>query len=136
MKTKGYSDLTRLKTFKERYEYLRLNGVCGQDDSDVKRWMREYFYHTPEWRSIRTKILLRDNGMDLGCDGRPIHGRLIVHHINPITMQDITDRSDKLFDPENLITVSHITHNAIHYGDESTVVSDFVERTPGDTTLW
>lgn len=126
----------KFASFSERFKYLELNGVCGQEDPEVQRWLHQYFYRTPEWKSVRNKVLLRDQGRDLACEDRPIGGRLIVHHINPITKQDILDRSEKLFDPENLITVSHITHNAIHYGDDTTVVPDFTERKPGDTKLW
>lgn len=133
---KRYSDLILLPSFRERYQYLRLNGVCCENEPEVRRWLHQYFYHTPEWKAIRTKVLLRDDGKDLGCDDRPIHGRLIVHHINPITMKDINDRSDKLFDLDNLITVSHLTHNAIHYGDDEFMANEFTERTQGDTTLW
>lgn len=133
---KGYSELIHIKSFKDRFRYLKLNGSPGQDDPEVQRWLHQYFYHTPEWREVRNKVLMRDEGKDLGISDRPIFGRLIVHHINPITKEDIINRSPKLFDLDNLITVSHITHNAIHYGNEDTIVSDSVERKPGDTTLW
>ena len=117
---KGYSELVHIKSFKDRFRYLQLNGACGQDDPEVQRWLHQYFYHTKEWQEARSKVL----------------GKLIVHHINPITKEDIINRSSKLFDPDNLITVSHITHNAIHYGNEETLVSDTEERKPGDTKLW
>lgn len=133
---KGYSELVHIKSFKDRFRYLRLNGACGQDDPEVQRWLHQYFYHTKEWQEARNKVLLRDEGKDLGCDDRPIFGKLIVHHINPITKDDIINRSSKLFDSDNLITVSHITHNAIHYGNEETLVSETEERKPGDTKLW
>lgn len=133
---KTYSDLSNLKTFLERFNYLKLEGQVGFNDPEVNRWLHQIFYHTKEWKETRTKIVMRDNGFDLGAPDRPILGRILIHHIEPITKQDILDRSAKLFDPENLISTSHVTHNAIHYSDENLLSKDFVERTPGDTKLW
>lgn len=133
-----YKELITLPTFKERYNYLRLNGVVGEETFAFERYLNQIFYRSPEWRTLRNHIVVRDNGCDLGVDGREIFGRsIIIHHINPITPFDIEKRSDKLMDPENLICTSQKTHNAIHYGDESFIFGDgFEDRTSEDTKLW
>lgn len=135
--SKSYSELILIDKFSERYNYLKLEGAVGFDDPEVTRWLHQRFYHTAEWKAIRDKIIIRDCGFDLAHPDHPITGRVIIHHINPIKIEDIKSRSNKLFDPENLISVSHFMHNAIHYGDPNFIpVDDYVERTPGDTTLW
>ena len=133
----SYSDLITLPTFKERYLYLKQAGVVGEETFGSHRYLNQAYYTSPEWRSIRNQVIIRDNGCDLGVEGYEIADRIYVHHINPITEEDILDRSPALFDPENLICVSFNTHQAIHYGDESLLpIISFNERTPGDTKLW
>lgn len=133
---KSYSELIKLSTFEERYEYLRLGGFVGKETFGFDRYLNQDFYRSRVWRDIRRKVILRDNGCDLGCLDREIHGRIIVHHMNPITAGDIQDATDFLLDPEFLITTYELTHNAIHYGDASLLPQPFVERRPGDTCPW
>ena len=136
MNTKSYRELSALSTFEERFRYLRLKGVVGKDTFGFDRWFNQHFYRSTEWKQIREKVILRDNGCDLGIPGREIHGRIIIHHMNPISLEDIEKSSDLLFNPDNLITTTHITHNAIHYGDEDLLLHDPIERKPGDTCPW
>lgn len=135
---KSYTELSRLKTFEERFEYLRLNGRVGAETFAFRRMFGQRFYQTSkEWKDVRDHIILRDNGCDLGVPGREIYGeRIIIHHINPLTLEDIERHSDKLLDPENLITTVHNTHNAIHYGDSSLLILDPIVRTKNDTCPW
>lgn len=135
---KSYTELSRLKTFEERFEYLRLNGRVGAETFAFRRMFGQRFYQTSkEWKDVRDHIILRDNGCDLGVPGREIYGeRIIIHHINPLTLEDIERRSDKLLEPENLITTVHNTHNAIHYGDSSLLILDPIVRTKNDTCPW
>lgn len=134
---KRYSELILLPTFKERYEYLKLGGIIGSETFGFDRYLNQSFYKTKEWESIRNYIIVRDNGCDLGVPGMEIRGKIIVHHVNPISMDDIVKHSDWILDPEFLISTSMDTHNAIHYGSEDIVAcKTFVERTPNDTTLW
>lgn len=139
MMTKCYSDLIRFNTFEDRFEYLKLDGVMCQETFGVHRYLNQTFYRSAEWRRVRNQIIIRDNACDLGIEGREInyHGiKLMIHHINPITMDDIYNRSYILLDPENLITVTQRTHNAIHYGDETGIIHDYVERKPNDMCPW
>lgn len=137
MKIKTYSELITIPDFLGRFNYLKLDGVVGEMNLEVNRYLNQNFYHTPEWRKLRREILLRDGGYDLGITDRPIVGRPIIHHLNPITVKDVIDRNPEVFDPDNLISVSHNTHNAIHYGDENLLIPDkAIERSPGDTKLW
>lgn len=137
MQIRTYSELTKLKTFLERYRYLKLSGKVGEDTFGYDRYLNQVFYRSPEYRSLRNKIIARDLGCDLGLEGYEIAGRVIIHHMNPITKKDILDRSDLLMNPEYLICVSHDTHNAIHYGDESLLkIFEFVERKPNDQAPW
>lgn len=131
-----YSELCKLPTFKERFNYLSLDGLVGQDTFGFERYLNQRFYRSKEWKQLRNKIIVRDNGCDLGIDGREIFGRVIIHHMNPVGVEDIENASEYLLNPEYLICVSHLTHNAIHYGDESIFPEEFVERSPGDTKLW
>lgn len=132
-----YSELSKLQTFEERFRYLELKGMVGQETFGYDRWLNQRFYRSPEWKHVRDLVILRDNGCDLGIDDRSIYGRVLIHHMNPIRQQDITGLTEILMDPEYLITVSHETHNAIHYGDESLIVpSEPVERSPFDTCPW
>ncbi len=133
----SYSELITLPTFEERYRYLRRSGIVGEETFGSHRYLNQKLYTSPEWRSIRNHVIVRDNGCDLGMEGYEIQGGVYIHHINPITMDDILNRTPVLFDTDNLICVSFNTHQAIHYGDESlSPIISFAERTPGDTKLW
>lgn len=136
MKIRTYSELKQLETFKERWEYLRLNGTVGDSTFGYERWINQDFYSSREWKNARRRVIIRDNGCDLGILDREIHEGLYVHHMNPMTVDDITNVDDKILDPEYLITVAHLTHNAIHYGDEKLLPRPLVERKPGDTKMW
>lgn len=133
---KTYSDLVILPTFEERFLYLKLSGSVGFDTFGFDRYLNQMLYKSVDWRRLRNSIILRDEGCDLGIDDRPIFGRVMIHHINPITKRDVLDRADCVFDPENLICVSHLTHNAIHYSDESILYTEPVIRRPNDTIPW
>lgn len=138
MKTiKTYSELIRLKTFEERFRYLKLGGLIGDETFGSARWLNQIFYRSDQWKRIRRDIIIRDAGCDLGIDGRDIRGgRIIIHHINPISIDDVEQGRSCLSDPENLICTCEITHQAIHYGDESLLIPDLVERSPNDTCPW
>lgn len=134
---KTYSELMELPTFEERYEYLRLGGKVGEDTFGFDRYLNQIFYKSDEWKSIRNKVITRDNGCDLGIPDREIRGeRILVHHMNPITKEDIINRSDILLNPEYLITTVDNTHQAIHYGDSELLYKDPIVRTPNDTCPW
>jgi hypothetical protein len=137
MKTiKTYSELITFPTFKERYEYSRLNGTVGKETFGYDRYLNQILYTSYDWRSFRDLIINRDNGCDLGCEGFEVYDRILVHHINPITVEDVINRHPKVFDPENVICVSHNTHQAIHYGDESLLPLLPKERSLNDTCPW
>lgn len=137
MMLKSYSELMRLKTFEERFEYLRTNNVVGKETFGEDRKFNQQFYTSTEWRNFRNKIIIRDNGYDLGIEDRPIFGSIFVHHINPLTIDDLQHGGIDLFNPENFISCSYATHQAIHYGDMSLLVpSKPVERKPNDTCPW
>lgn len=131
-----YSELITLSTFEERYQYLRLDGRVGQETFGFDRWLNQKFYKDPEWLRIRDFVIIRDNGCDLGIEGREIHSRILIHHMNPITTEDIVKRSKYLLDPEYLICTVKRTHDAIHYGDESLLILNPIERTKNDTCPW
>ena len=131
-----YSELCQLSTFEDRFDYLRLNGSVGKDTFGFDRYLNQQFYRSREWKRIRDLVTLRDNGCGLGVEGDEIRGRILIHHINPISVEDIHTMSDLLMNPEYLICVSHRTHNAIHYGDESLIVTAPIERTQNDTCPW
>ena len=131
-----YSELCQLSTFEERFDYLRLNGSVGKDTFGFDRYLNQQFYRSSEWKRIRDRVILRDNGCDLGVEGYEIRGKILIHHINPISVEDIHTMSDLLMNPEYLICVSHRTHNAIHYGDESLIITAPIERTQNDTCPW
>lgn len=133
---KSYSGLIRIQTFEERFEYLKLNGIVGQETFGYDRYLNQIFYKSNEWKKFRRDIILRDDGCDLADPNRPILGRIIVHHINPITAEDIELRRACLFDPENVVCTSHNTSNALHYGDASLLYKLPQERMEGDTTPW
>lgn len=134
--SRSYSELMKLKTFEERFDYLKLDGVVAEETFGPSRYLNQTLYRSPEWKRVRDKVLLRDNGGDLGCEDRMIQKHAYIHHLNPITKQQILDRDPALFDLENLITVSYATHQAIHYGDKSQLVLDPVERFANDTVPW
>ena len=134
---KTYSELVTLKTFKERYEYLKLNGSVGVETFGFDRYLNQSFYKSKEWESVKREVIIRDNGCDLGVDGYEIYGKILVHHINPITQNDIILRSDILLNPEYLITTTLSTHNAIHFSDESKLQdTSITERQKNDTCPW
>ena len=135
---KCYSELIEIPDFMERFEYLNHRTPVGERTFGGDRWLNQAFYKSKEWLRIRNQVIIRDNGCDMAHPDFPIRGRLIVHHINSITAKDIESRADVLFDMENLILVSNPTHDAIHYSDAGLLefAEPFVERTPGDTTLW
>lgn len=131
-----YSKLRRLDTFIERFRYLSLRGSVGRETFGFDRHMNQQFYRSREWRQLRHKIIVRDNGCDLGIPGHDIYDAIYIHHLNPMTVEHIENGDPCILDPDNLISVTHLTHNAIHYGDESLLPKPFVERRPGDTKLW
>lgn len=131
-----YSELITLPTFEERYQYLRLGGRVGADTFGFDRYLNQIFYRSEEWKSLRNEIIIRDNGCDLGIEGRDIYDRILIHHMNPITAKDILNRSDLLLNPEYLICTVKSTHDAIHYGDKNSLVTIPRERTKNDTCPW
>lgn len=133
---KTYSELIALPTFEERYRYLRLQGTVGKDTFGFDRYLNQRFYRSAEWKRIRDQVIVRDNGCDLGMEDRVIQGKILIHHMNPITDKDILRATDILLNPEFLICVTHQTHNAIHYGDEDQLILGPVIRTPNDTCPW
>lgn len=136
MSIRCYSELIEVPTFEERFRYLQLNGSVGKDTFGFDRYMNQTFYQSREWKRVRDFVILRDNGCDLGVDGYTIYGKVLIHHMNPITVKDIATVSNFLMNPEYLICVSHTTHNAIHYGDENLIPKGPIIRTPNDTCPW
>lgn len=136
MSIKTYSELITIPTFEERFEYLQLKGSVGKDTFGYDRHLNQVLYRSPEWKRLRNQIIIRDGGCDLACDGYDIHGKVLIHHLNPITVEDVLTRSRKVFDPDNLVCVSHNTHNAIHYGDVDLLVTGPIIRTKNDTCPW
>jgi hypothetical protein len=134
--SKSYSELSRLRTFQERFEYLKLGGFVGRETFGYDRYINQQFYKSPEWRRVRRNVILRDQGCDLGVEGYDIFGRVLIHHINPITLEDLEERSPIAYSMDNLICVSHATHEAIHYSDYDILPQDPVERFPNDTCPW
>lgn len=138
MSIKTYSEVLTFQTFEGRFKYLKLDGKVGDQTFAGHRWLNQIFYTSPEWRKFRRDIIVRDDGCDLAIFTRPIDSRILIHHINPITIEDIEQRRlDVLMNPENVICVSYNTHNALHYGSEDILIpSDVVERAPNDTCPW
>lgn len=136
MNIRTYSELITIPTFEERYEYLRLGGRVGEETFGFDRYLNQYFYKSPEWLEVRDFVIIRDNGCDLAIPDREIHGRILVHHMNPITIEDILNRSKYLLDPEYLISTIKNTHDAIHYGDSSLLITAPIERRKNDTCPW
>lgn len=136
-KLRTYSELMKLKTFKERFEYLKLDGLIGEETFGFDRYLNQLFYESEEWKRVRSLVIARDNGCDLASLDHEIYGdRIIVHHMNPITKEDIINKTDFLLNPEYLITTIKRTHDAIHYGDDSILNEEFIERVPNDTCPW
>ena len=131
-----YSELITIPTFEERYKYLKIGGKVGEETFGFERYLNQEFYKSHEWQSIRRQVIVRDLGCDLGIEDREIHGKIIVHHMNPITIDDIIEASDFLLNPEYLICTLKSTHDAIHYGDESLLIKAPVERMKNDTCPW
>ena len=131
-----YTELIQLPTFKERYEYLRLGGIVGEDTFGFDRYMNQKFYRSPEWKQIRRDVIIRDEGRDLAMEGYELHGNIFVHHMNPISSKDLEDVSDWILDPEYLVCVSKRTHDAIHFGDASLLPKLPEIRTPNDMCPW
>lgn len=134
---RSYTELSRLQTFEERFEYLRLDGEVGKDTFGFDRIFNQRFYSSMDWKRIRDKVIIRDNGCDLGVEGHGIYGqRIVIHHLNPISLEDLEHRTEILLNPEYLITTIHSTHNAIHYGDIDLIVRAPIERIKNDTCPW
>lgn len=136
MTIKTYSELITIPTFIERYRYLHLGRKVGEDTFGYDRYLNQIFYKDPEWLTVRNLVIIRDNGCDLAMPGREIYSRILVHHINPITKEDVLRRDSKLFDMENLICTIKNTHDAIHYGDEDLLFMEPIERRQNDTCPW
>ena len=136
MSIKTYSELILLPTFEERFKYLQLNGRVGDDTFGFDRYINQNFYRSTEWKRIRDFVIMRDNGCDLALEGYEIYGRILIHHMNPITVKDVELSTEYLMNPEYLICVTHNTHNAIHYGDEKLINKGPVVRTKNDTCPW
>lgn len=136
MSDKYYSELITIPTFEDRLDYLMLDGRVGQETFGFDRYLNQALYKSKEWRDLRNKIILRDKGCDLGVEGYEIYDRILIHHINPITQEDILNRSRKIFDPENLISTTKRTHDAIHYSSADIVTNKPIIRLPNDTCPW
>ena len=133
---RSYRELIKLPTFEERFDYLKLHGSVGRATFGHDRYLNQRFYTSREWRQLRHHIIARDFGRDLGVEGYEIFDKIIIHHINPMGPEEIVHNSSSILDPDQLITTTHRTHNAIHYGDDNLLPDPFVERSPGDTRLW
>lgn len=134
--SKSYTELSQLSTFKERYEYLKLSKGIGIQTFGSDRYLNQMFYHDSAWRAVRDAVIIRDKGCDLGIMGREIKTKIHIHHLNPISKEDVLNRDPKLFDPNNLICCSHKTHNAIHYGNGEDLFYELTARKPNDTCPW
>lgn len=133
---KTYSELMTFQTFEERFQYLKLDGIVGKETFGFQRWLNQEFYHSNGWLRFRDDIIIRDNGCDLGVPGFEIYGSVLIHHLNPITHDDILLCKPCVFDPENVICTRLRTHNAIHYGDESLIIIAPIQRSRNDTCPW
>lgn len=132
----SYSELITHNSFIDRFRYLKLDGSLGVSTFGFDRYLNQRFYTSKEWKDVRTYVIARDLACDLGVEGYDIHSRVLIHHMNPLRPEDLIHGSSNLIDPENLITTTHTTHNAIHFGDEKALKSDYIPRRPGDTNLW
>lgn len=134
---KTYSELSKIPDFMGRFEYLSLKGIVAEETFGFDRYLNQKFYRSREWHQLRNKIIVRDNGCDLGIPGRDIFDHIIIHHMNPLRVDDVVNSTDFLLNPEYLICVSSLTHNAIHYGDKNLIMPiDIIERKPNDTCPW
>lgn len=133
---KTYTEMSKFKTYKDRYRYLRIGGKVGDRTFGYERYLNQVFYTSSKWRQLRNSIIIRDEGNDLGVDGYSIKGSIYIHHINPLTKQQIESNDPAMFDPENLICVSFDTHQAIHYGNEDLLPEVYISRSANDTKLW
>ena len=136
MTNRSYSELIRLRTFEERFQYLSLRGKVGKETFGFDRYLNQMFYRSREWKRLRNQIIVRDNGCDMGVEGFEIHEPIYIHHLNPMTVADVESSDPSILDPDNLISVTLRTHNAIHYGASQLISRRPVERRPGDTKLW
>jgi hypothetical protein len=133
---KTYQELVTIPTYEERYQYLQCHSQIGLQTFGGHRHLNQVLYSSPEWRSFRRRVIIRDDGLDMAMADHPIYGSIIIHHINPITIDDVLNRNPMVFDMNNVVCVSELTHKAIHYGDLNLLPKDYVERKPGDTKLW
>lgn len=133
---KTYSELIQIPTFEGRFEYLKLNGIVGAETFGFDRYLNQTLYNSEKWKAIRNRVIIRDQGCDLGHPDHQIYGRVLIHHINPITMDDLVNLNSTVFDMENLICTMHSTHNAIHYGDAGQLIRMPAERKKNDTCPW
>lgn len=131
-----YSELIGIESFLDRYFYLKLHGKVGEETFGLDRYVNQQLYKSRRWRNVRSQVIIRDNGCDLGVDGHELDNYIVIHHMNPITLEDIEYDRDEIYDPEYLICCSSRTHQAIHFGDEGLLPKEFVARKPGDTCLW
>lgn len=136
MNTRSYSEMLQFDNYIDRFNYLKLGGKVGRETFGFDRYLNQTLYRSEEWKRFRRDVILRDNGLDLGMNGYEIHDKILIHHINPLTPDDVINRSHKIFDMNNVISCSLNTHNAIHYGDASLLIADPIERTPYDTCPW
>jgi hypothetical protein len=136
MMCRSYGELQRLNSFEDRFDYLALNGTVGSATFGYDRYLNQDFYGSRQWKTIRSFVISRDNGCDLGIDGYEIHHRVYIHHMNPMTVSDLIQGSEVILDPEFLISTTYRTHNAIHFGDKTQIAKPFVPRTANDTKLW
>lgn len=136
MSIRTYSELITIPTFRERFRYLRLTGKVGEETFGGERYLNQVFYRSPEWKEVRNRVIVRDLGCDLGIEGFEIFDKIVIHHMNPITVRDILDRNPDVLNPEYLITTTYDTHQAIHYGDEGLLYFEMNERKPNDTCPW
>ena len=136
MIVRSYSELVRIDSFEDRYEYLALRGEVGHSTFGYDRYINQQFYRSRQWRSLRSHVIARDHGCDLGIRGYEIHDRIYIHHMNPMVLDDLMQGEDSILDPEFLITTTHRTHNAIHFGDRDLLPKVYVPRSPNDTKLW
>lgn len=132
---RSYSEMMELESYEDRLAYLSLSGIVSHLTFGGSRYLNQALYRSYEWRAFRNDIIIRDNGCDLACEDFPINDKILIHHINPLTLDDIKQRSRNIFDPDNVVCVSHLTHEAIHYGTEI-LNRSMIDRTPNDTTLW
>lgn len=136
MTIKSYTELSRIHSFEERFDYLSLRGRVGESTFGFDRYINQQFYRSMQWKQVRDRVIARDEGCDMGIEGYEIFDKIIIHHMNPMIAEDIIHADDAILDPEYLVAVSHRTHQAIHYGDSSMIAQPWVARRPGDTKLW